>query len=51
MTSISCCGEDRDPMGIQLRRLLATEKNSTVIFPLPIELMQEFLNRAKGGSS
>ena len=44
------------PMGIQLRYLqtlteIATEKNSTVIFPLPIELMQEFLNRAKGGSS
>ena len=46
----------RHPMGIQLRYLqtlteIATEKNSTVIFPLPIELMQEFLNRAKGGSS
>ena len=44
------------PMGIQLRYLqtlteIATEKNSTVIFPLPIELMQEFLDRAKGGSS
>ena len=44
------------PMGIQLRYLqtlteIATEKNSTVIFPLPIELMQGFLNRDKGGSS
>ena len=44
------------PMGIQLRYLqtlteIATEKNSTVVFPLPIDLMQEFLNRAKGGSS
>ena len=44
------------PMGIQLRYLqtlteIATEKNSTVVFPLPIELMQEFLDRAKGGSS
>ena len=46
----------RHPMGIQLRYLqtlteIATEKNSTVIFPLPIELMQGFLNRDKGGSS
>ena len=46
----------RHPMGIQLRYLqtlteIATEKNSMVIFPLPIELMREFLNRAKGGSS
>ena len=44
------------PMGIQLRYLqtlteIATEKNSTLVFPLPIDLMQEFLNRAKGGSS
>ena len=44
------------PMGIQLRYLqtlteIATEKNSTVVFPLPIDLMQGFLNRAKGGSS
>ena len=46
----------RHPVGIQLRYLqtlteIATEKNSTVIFPLPIELMQGFLNRDKGGSS
>ncbi len=44
------------PMGIQLRYLqilteIATEKNSTLVFPLPIELMQEFLNPVKGGSS
>ena len=44
------------PMGIQLRYLQtltenATEKNSTLGFPLPIELMQEFLNPVKGGSS
>ncbi len=44
------------PMGIQLRYLqtlteIATEKDSTLVFPLPIELMQKFLNPVRGGSS
>ena len=38
----------RHPLGVQLRYLqtlteIATEKNSTIIFPLPIELVEPFL--------
>jgi len=38
----------RHPLGVQLRYLqtlteIATEKNSTIIFPLPIELVEAFL--------
>ena len=37
------------PLGVQLRYLqtlteIATEKNSTVIFPLPMELVEAFLS-------
>jgi regulator of protease activity HflC (stomatin/prohibitin superfamily) len=43
------------PLGIQLRYLqtlseIATEKNSTIVFPLPIELVAPFLNRFRGGA-
>ncbi len=43
------------PLGIQLRYLqtlseIATEKNSTIVFPLPIELITPFLNRSPGGA-
>ena len=42
----------RSPLGIQLRYLqtlteIATEKNSTILFPLPIELLEVFL-RGRG---
>jgi len=38
------------PTALQLRYLqtlstIAAEKNSTIIFPLPIDLMQNFMNR------
>jgi regulator of protease activity HflC (stomatin/prohibitin superfamily) len=41
----------RHPLGVQLRYLqtlteIATEKNSTIIFPLPIELVEPFLIRS-----
>ena len=43
------------PLGIQLRYLqtlseIAAEKNSTIVFPLPIELVTPFLNRSPGGA-
>ena len=43
------------PLGIQLRYLqtlseIATEKNSTIVFPLPIELVAPFLNRLREGA-
>ena len=43
------------PLGIQLRYLqtlseIATEKNSTIVFPLPIELVTPFLKRFPGGA-
>ncbi len=43
------------PLGIQLRYLqtlseIATEKNSTIVFPLPIELVRPFLTNFKGGA-
>jgi regulator of protease activity HflC (stomatin/prohibitin superfamily) len=43
------------PLGIQLRYLqtlseIAAEKNSTIVFPLPIELVTPFLNRLPGGA-
>lgn len=42
------------PAAIQLRYLqtlntISAEKNSTIIFPLPIDLMQAFMRRAGGG--
>lgn len=44
---------DRYPMALQLRYLqtlteVATEKNSTIIFPLPIDLIRPFLKLAEG---
>jgi regulator of protease activity HflC (stomatin/prohibitin superfamily) len=44
------------PIAIQLRYLqtlteIATEKNSTVIFPLPIDLITSFMTRLAGGPS
>jgi regulator of protease activity HflC (stomatin/prohibitin superfamily) len=44
------------PIAIQLRYLqtlteIATEKNSTVIFPLPIDLITSFMTRLTGGPS
>jgi len=43
------------PGALQLRTLqtlaeVATEKNSTLIFPIPIEILSAFANRAGGGS-
>ncbi len=45
----------RQPSTLQLRYLqtlteIATEKNSTIIFPLPIDLISSFLNAKKPGS-
>ncbi len=45
----------RHPMGLQLRYLqtlteVATERNSTIIFPLPIDLIQHFFSKQGGGS-
>ena len=42
----------KEPVTLQLRYLqtlteIASEKNSTIIFPLPIELLGGFLNREK----
>ncbi|MEW6409473.1 MAG: SPFH domain-containing protein, partial [Nitrospirota bacterium] len=44
----------RNPAAIQLRFLqtlteVATEKNSTTIFPVPIDLLEPFVNRLKRG--
>lgn len=44
------------PGALQLRTLqtlaeVATEKNSTLIFPIPIEILSAFTNRGGGGSS
>jgi regulator of protease activity HflC (stomatin/prohibitin superfamily) len=51
---LSAAGEivGRNPLGIQLRYLqtlteIATEKNSTILFPLPIELIEVFI-KGKG---
>jgi regulator of protease activity HflC (stomatin/prohibitin superfamily) len=47
----------RHPMAIQLRYLqtlteIATEKNSTIVFPLPIDLIEQFVKmRGSSGSS
>ena len=42
----------RNPMALQLRYLqtlieISTEKNSTIIFPLPIDLIKMFMDKAK----
>jgi regulator of protease activity HflC (stomatin/prohibitin superfamily) len=44
------------PLGMQLRYLqtlteIATEKNSTIVFPLPIELIGPLVDRFRGGGS
>jgi hypothetical protein len=44
------------PMAMQMRYLqalaeVAADKNSTIIFPLPIELLAPFLKHAGGGAS
>jgi regulator of protease activity HflC (stomatin/prohibitin superfamily) len=44
---------EREPMAIQLRYLatlteIAAEKNSTILFPLPMELIEPFLQRKPG---
>jgi hypothetical protein len=41
------------PLGVQLRYLqtlteIATEKNSTIIFPLPVEFLGAFMRRDEG---
>ena len=43
-----------DPRAIQLRYLqtlteIAGEKSSTIVFPLPMDLLQPMLERMKGG--
>jgi len=45
-----------EPVTLQLRYLqtlteIATEKNSTLIFPLPIDLISMFMNRGGGGQA
>ena len=42
----------RNPMALQLRYLqtlieISTEKNSTIVFPLPIDLIKMFMNKGK----
>lgn len=42
----------REPMAMQLRYLatlteIAAEKNSTIVFPLPVELLSQFIARAR----
>ena len=44
----------REPQAIQLRYLetlttIAADKNSTIIFPLPIDILSSFIDRKKGG--
>ncbi len=44
----------REPVTLQLRYLqtlteIATERNSTLIFPLPIDLIRMFMERGTGG--
>lgn len=53
--SLAAAAEMMSPNAVtlQLRYLqtlteIATEKNSTIIFPVPIDLMKSFLDRAKG---
>ena len=46
----------QNPVGIQLRFLrtlteIATENNSTTIFPIPIDLFNAFLDKSKGGGT
>lgn len=43
----------QNPMALQLRYLqtlieISTEKNSTIIFPLPIDILKVFMEKAKG---
>ncbi len=44
------------PIALQLRYLqtlteIATEKNSTVVFPLPIDMISSFMNSLAGGQA
>jgi regulator of protease activity HflC (stomatin/prohibitin superfamily) len=44
-----------EPMALQLRYLatltdIASEKNSTIVFPLPVELLTAFIQKAGGGA-
>jgi len=46
----------KEPVTLQLRYLqtlteIASERNSTLIFPLPIDLINMFMNRGSGGQS
>jgi len=46
----------RQPAGVQLRYLqtlteIAVEKNSTIVFPVPIEMLESLLMSLKGGKS
>ena len=43
----------QNPMALQLRYLqtlieISTEKNSTIVFPLPIDILKVFMDKAKG---
>jgi len=43
----------KNPMALQLRYLqtlieISTEKNSTIVFPLPIDILKVFMEKAKG---
>jgi hypothetical protein len=43
----------KEPTTLQLRYLqtlteIASERNSTIIFPIPIDLLKPFLSQAKG---
>ncbi|OPY74271.1 MAG: FtsH protease regulator HflK [Syntrophorhabdus sp. PtaU1.Bin058] len=43
----------KNPMALQLRYLqtlieISTEKNSTIVFPLPIDIMKVFMDKVKG---
>jgi len=43
----------QNPMALQLRYLqtlieISTEKNSTIVFPLPIDILKVFMEKAKG---
>jgi regulator of protease activity HflC (stomatin/prohibitin superfamily) len=44
----------QNPITVQLRFLqtlseISTERNSTIVFPIPIDLIQAFVDRTRGG--
>ena len=46
---------NKQPISLQLRYLqtlteIATEKNSTIIFPLPVDIISQFMNMARNFS-